>query len=65
MHYPLAMHQQPAFVGGGNLSLPVTERVVGEILSLPVSAELTDAQQEQVVAAIKEALAKGSSTRES
>lgn len=65
VHYPLAMHQQPAFVGDGNVSLPVTERVVGEILSLPVSAELTDAEQEQVVVAIKEALTSGASARES
>ena len=32
---------------------PVTERVAGEVVSLPMFAELTDAQVETVAAAVK------------
>jgi dTDP-4-amino-4,6-dideoxygalactose transaminase len=42
IHYPVPVHQQPAWrnVGGGNTSLPVTERYANEILSLPMYPEL-------------------------
>jgi dTDP-4-amino-4,6-dideoxygalactose transaminase len=56
IHYPLAIHQQAAFAGGGSRELPVTERVVSEILSLPVSAELSAADQERVIEAVQVAL---------
>jgi dTDP-4-amino-4,6-dideoxygalactose transaminase len=52
VHYPLAIHQQPAFSGGPPRRLPVTERVVGEILSLPVSAELSAEDQDSVIDAV-------------
>ena len=56
VHYPLAIHQQAAFAGTGPWDLPVTERVVSEILSLPVSAELDAADQERVIEAVQAAL---------
>ena len=42
MHYPIPIHLQEAWQGysNGNISLPVTEKVVGEILSLPMFPEL-------------------------
>jgi len=55
-HYPLAIHQQAAFAGFPHRPLPVTEKVVDEILSLPVSAELTEAGRERVIAAVYQAL---------
>ena len=38
IHYPLGIHQQAAYADTPT-SLPVTERVVGEIISLPISAK--------------------------
>ena len=54
-HYPLAIHQQKAFEGTGGC-LPVTERVVNQILSLPVSAELTVEGRDFVIDALDAAL---------
>jgi len=55
-HYPLAIHQQEAFADLPPSTLPVTERVVGEILSLPAHSALTEAERERVVEALREAL---------
>ncbi len=53
IHYPCAVHQQPAYRAltppGG---LPVTERAVAEILSLPMYPELRQDQIETVAAQI-------------
>ncbi len=58
IHYPLPAHQQPIYQdyapAGG---LPVTERLAGEVLSLPMYPELTDAEVEAVAAALREVLA--------
>ena len=50
VHYPQAVHQQPAYRGrlrGGN-QLPVTERLVPRILSLPMFPQLKMEDVEQV-----------------
>lgn len=54
IHYPVPCHLQPAAREWGMARgmLPVTERLAGEILSLPMYAELTEAQQSRVVEAI-------------
>jgi dTDP-4-amino-4,6-dideoxygalactose transaminase len=56
IHYPVPIHLQNAYRGRDNGAggLPVTERAAGEILSLPMYAELTNAQISYVVAAIKD-----------
>ena len=56
VYYPLALHQQPCFAELGYKagSLPVTEKATQEVVSLPIYPELTDAQQDAVVAAIRE-----------
>jgi dTDP-4-amino-4,6-dideoxygalactose transaminase len=43
MHYPIPVHLQEAWhtCGGEELSLPVTEKITQEILSLPMYPELT------------------------
>jgi dTDP-4-amino-4,6-dideoxygalactose transaminase len=42
IHYPIPLHRQPAFREfGQGTSLPVSEGVTGEILSLPMYPELT------------------------
>jgi len=54
VHYPVASHQQPAVEFLTPPSLPVTERLVGEILTLPISAGHTPAEVDEVIGAVKE-----------
>lgn len=56
IHYPVPIHLQKAVtdLGYKEGSLPVTEQVTSEILSLPMYAELTDDQIEYVVTKISE-----------
>jgi len=57
VHYPLPAHLQPVYQGlAAPGSLPVTERLAGEVLSLPIYPELTDAEIEAVAAAVRSAL---------
>ena len=53
IHYPVASHQQPAVEHLAPPSLPRTERLVREILTLPISAGHTDAEVDEVIAAIR------------
>ena len=51
IHYPVPVHRQPAYqnrVGIGSGGLPETEKAVGEILSLPMYPQMTNAQAQQV-----------------
>jgi dTDP-4-amino-4,6-dideoxygalactose transaminase len=59
IYYPVPIHLQPAAasLGYGQGSLPVAERQADRILSLPVHPELTDAQVEHVVLAVRAACA--------
>jgi dTDP-4-amino-4,6-dideoxygalactose transaminase len=43
IHYPVPIHMQEAYrqISDGNVSLPITEQVTKEILSLPIYPELT------------------------
>jgi dTDP-4-amino-4,6-dideoxygalactose transaminase len=60
IHYPVPIHLQEAmdFLGYTPGSLPVTEQVVSEILSLPMYAELTNEQVKIVVEHIQESIRK-------
>lgn len=42
IHYPIAPHKQRAYKNLVNLSLPVTEKIHDEVLSLPVSPVMTE-----------------------
>jgi dTDP-4-amino-4,6-dideoxygalactose transaminase len=55
VYYPVALHLQPCFadLGYARGSLPVTERAMEDVLSLPIYPELTDAQQDTVVNSIR------------
>lgn len=55
IHYPKPIHLQPAYASLGHQpgSFPITERLAGEILSLPMYAELTDAQIEYIADAVR------------
>jgi dTDP-4-amino-4,6-dideoxygalactose transaminase len=54
VHYPVPIHRQEAYqhLGLPDGTLPVTERLCNEILSLPMYPELTDAQIEWVVESV-------------
>ncbi|HYS16615.1 MAG TPA: DegT/DnrJ/EryC1/StrS family aminotransferase [Candidatus Binatia bacterium] len=53
IHYPVPTHRQPAVERFAPPPLPRTERLVEEILTLPMSAEHTDAEIDRVVAAVR------------
>jgi dTDP-4-amino-4,6-dideoxygalactose transaminase len=59
VHYPIPIHLQPAYASLGYESgdLPVTERLSQRVLSLPLFAELTGAQQRAVADTIRRARA--------
>jgi dTDP-4-amino-4,6-dideoxygalactose transaminase len=43
IHYPIPLHHQPAYRADySDLSLPVSEQLAGEILSLPLYPELSE-----------------------
>src|SRR5436190_19239942 len=52
VHYPSLLHQQPLFRQSNQRSLPVAERVVNKILSLPLYPQLTDIELEKVTTAV-------------
>jgi len=56
IYYPTALHRQPAFCNFASAagSFPVSEQAASDVLSLPMYPELTDAQVDQVAAAIQE-----------
>jgi dTDP-4-amino-4,6-dideoxygalactose transaminase len=53
IHYPVAAHRQPAVRHLGAPSLPATEKLVAEILSLPISAAHADAEIDEVITAVQ------------
>jgi dTDP-4-amino-4,6-dideoxygalactose transaminase len=56
IHYPIPLHLQKAYAHLGHQKgdFPVTERVAGEIVSLPMFPQLTADQQTEVVSKVKE-----------
>jgi dTDP-4-amino-4,6-dideoxygalactose transaminase len=55
IYYPIPIHRQPAYseLGYGPGSLPVTERLCTEVLSLPIFPELSGEQQQRVVEVLR------------
>jgi dTDP-4-amino-4,6-dideoxygalactose transaminase len=58
IHYPIPIHQQGAYaeLRGLQGSLPVTERLAPQILSLPMFPEITDDELERVARTVIEAV---------
>jgi dTDP-4-amino-4,6-dideoxygalactose transaminase len=56
IHYPIPLHLQPVYQNLGYKvgDFPNAEKAANEILSLPIYPELTDAQVEMIVQAVKE-----------
>ena len=57
IYYPLALHQQACFAHLPRVSLPVSEQLAAEVISVPVFPELTDAERNEVAAAVRAFLA--------
>lgn len=59
LHYPIPLHLQQAYAHLGHTrgNFPVAEAIGDECLSLPLFPEMTHAQQDSVVAALRRALA--------
>ena len=58
VHYPVPIHLTTAFAGLGypQGAFPVAEQAARDLLSLPLFAEITEAQQERVVSVLLSAL---------
>ncbi len=57
IHYPLPAHQQPIYTElAPSGSLPITEQLAQDVLSLPMYPELTQAEVEAVATAVRTAL---------
>jgi dTDP-3-amino-3,4,6-trideoxy-alpha-D-glucose transaminase len=52
VHYPFAVHQQPAYAHLTTEALPVSTAWAAECISVPCFAEMTDGEVEQVVSAL-------------
>lgn len=59
--YPVPVHLQPAYrdLGYGMGNFPAAETIAGEVLSLPLFPEMTDAQQEEVCSVFRAGLPAG------
>jgi dTDP-4-amino-4,6-dideoxygalactose transaminase len=53
VHYPRAVHEQPAFAAFSRGPLPVTERAMQEVVSLPLHPALSDADADRVIEAVR------------
>ena len=49
IHYPIPPHKQKCYEEYNNLSLPITEKIHAEELSLPMSPFLTNEDIEKVI----------------
>ena len=57
VHYPIPAHRQPAFAANAvGVSLPATDRASQEVLSLPMYPELSNAEVDEVIAAVRDAV---------
>ena len=50
IHYPIPPHKQQCYSGWNELSLPITERIHREELSLPLNPTMTDEEVDMVIA---------------
>lgn len=54
IHYPLPPHKQKAYAQYNNISLPLTEEIHNQVLSLPIDPNMSDEEIEQVIKAVNE-----------
>ena len=65
IYYPIPIHRQPAYahLGLEQGSLPVTEQLCSQVLSLPIFPELTGEQQQVVIDTLRQLLQMAPPTR--
>ena len=58
IHYPIPVHKQPLYIdlGYGSTSLPVSERMAGQVLSLPVHPGLTGGDLDRIIESVRSAV---------
>jgi len=54
IHYPIPPHKQLAYKNLSSLSLPVTEKIHNEVLSLPISPVMNDLEVNKIVQLLNE-----------
>jgi len=54
IHYPIPPHKQKALAHMNSLSLPITEKIHEEVLSLPISPVMTDEEVSGVISILNE-----------
>tara|TARA_Y100001958_G_C21246325_1_gene576714 strand:+ start:5259 stop:6389 length:1131 start_codon:yes stop_codon:yes gene_type:complete len=54
IHYPIPPHKQKAYSELNNLSLPITEKIHREVLSIPISPILSDQDQEKIIKSLND-----------
>jgi dTDP-3-amino-3,4,6-trideoxy-alpha-D-glucose transaminase len=54
IHYPVPIHRSPAYASSPPLALPTTEALARTACSLPMHPDISDAELEQVAAAVHE-----------
>jgi dTDP-4-amino-4,6-dideoxygalactose transaminase len=54
IHYPVPIHRQAPYAETRQWSLPETDRAVGEIMSLPVTPELSPRDRDRIIDALLE-----------
>ena len=52
VHYPVPAHKQPAYQMYNHLSLPITEKINNEVVSLPLNTALTNDQVSHIIQTI-------------
>ena len=56
IHYEHALHRMPAFARSEQAALPVTETAAEQVVSLPITPDLTDDEVSRVCKAVREVL---------
>lgn len=59
IYYPVPLHQQECFSQLPKVALPVSEQLAHEVISIPIFPELTAAERDEVVAALRSFLSRG------
>ena len=54
IHYPIPPHRQKAYKAWRNMSLPITEKIHNEVLSIPISPVIQHKQIDNVIACLNE-----------
>jgi len=56
VHYPRALHRQPIYATDAFGPLPNAERAASRVISLPMSADLSEPDQDRIVQALRRAV---------